>query len=88
MSGTADGTGTQAMFNFPYGLAFDSSGNLFVADYSNHLIRKVSPEGRDVWIDVGVVVFGLLTIFTFVTSFLNDINNWVCLFVCLCVFVC
>ena len=64
------------MFNFPYGLAFDSSGNLFVADYHNNFIRKVSPGGmlHAVCCMVGcrVVVFGLLTLFTFVTSFLNE----------------
>lgn len=39
--GSADGTGTAATFNQPLGVALDGSGNLFVADANNHLIRKV-----------------------------------------------
>ena len=42
-SGDADGTGTAAQFNSPRGVAVDSSGNVYVADYSNHRIRKISP---------------------------------------------
>ncbi len=44
-SGYVDGTGGTAQFNYPTDAAFDTSGNLYVADYSNHMIRKISPEG-------------------------------------------
>jgi NHL repeat len=37
--GTADGTGGAALFNQPYGVAFDSSGRLFVADSGANIIR-------------------------------------------------
>ncbi|HTZ19767.1 MAG TPA: NHL repeat-containing protein [Opitutaceae bacterium] len=43
--GSADGTGSDARFFNPSGVAVDSSGNVFVADYSNHTIRKITPAG-------------------------------------------
>ncbi len=45
MSGTSDGIGAGARFQFPSDLALDGSGNLYVADTDNHTIRKVSPAG-------------------------------------------
>lgn len=44
--GFADGRGSAAAFNTPSGLAYDSSGNLYVADTGNHAIRKISPAGE------------------------------------------
>lgn len=43
--GYAEGTGSSAQFNFPRGLATDTSGNVYVADYQNHLVRKVTSAG-------------------------------------------
>ena len=40
-----DGTGAGASFRAPNGVAFDASGNVIVADTSNHRIRKVTPGG-------------------------------------------
>src|SRR2546422_530108 len=44
-SGSADGTGSAARFYNPYGVATDSSGNVYVADNNNHTIRKITPAG-------------------------------------------
>ena len=41
----ADGAGAGASFSLPFGVAVDASGNMFVADYGNHRVRKVSPGG-------------------------------------------
>ena len=43
--GSADGTGSSARFNRPGAITMDSSGNLFVADTVNHLIRKINFAG-------------------------------------------
>jgi hypothetical protein len=44
-SGSANGTGTAASFYNPTGVAVDGNGNVYVADYSNHLIRKITSGG-------------------------------------------
>jgi sugar lactone lactonase YvrE len=43
--GYADGSGLNAQFNTPSGIAIDSSSNLYVADTGNNRIRKISPAG-------------------------------------------
>lgn len=40
-----DGVGANARFNDPRGMAMDAFGNLYVADTSNHKIRKITPGG-------------------------------------------
>jgi gliding motility-associated-like protein len=43
--GKADGTGITASFNQPTGITIDAAGNLYVADFGNNLIRKVTQAG-------------------------------------------
>ncbi|MBI3416084.1 MAG: hypothetical protein HY043_12365, partial [Verrucomicrobia bacterium] len=43
--GSADGTGSDARFNSPFGVAADGAGNVYVADTDNRTIRKVTPSG-------------------------------------------
>jgi sugar lactone lactonase YvrE len=43
--GATDGPGAAATFNQPQSLAVDGSGNVYVADRGNNLIRKISPQG-------------------------------------------
>ncbi|HEY2799008.1 MAG TPA: NHL repeat-containing protein [Chthoniobacterales bacterium] len=44
-AGSANGTGHQARFTSPTGLAVDGADNLYVADTGNNTIRKVTPAG-------------------------------------------
>jgi sugar lactone lactonase YvrE len=44
-AGYKDAAGTAAQFINPLGIATDSTGNVYVADWGNHRIRKISPAG-------------------------------------------
>lgn len=45
-AGALDGPGASALFWQPKGVTRDSLGNLYVADTFNHIIRKITPNGR------------------------------------------
>jgi len=57
-SGSTNGVGTAARFSLPYGLALDGSGNLYVADGGNHLIRKIAPDGTVTTLAGGAQISG------------------------------
>jgi gliding motility-associated-like protein len=44
-AGSANGLGTTASFYEPDALTIDNSGNLYVSDLGNNLIRKITPQG-------------------------------------------
>jgi serine/threonine protein kinase, bacterial len=41
--GSRDGVGSDATFNAPAAVAVDSAGNVYVTDYGNATLRKVTP---------------------------------------------
>jgi sugar lactone lactonase YvrE len=44
-TGLADGTGINARFTYPEGLAVDGAGNVYVGDWGNETVRKIAPDG-------------------------------------------
>jgi sugar lactone lactonase YvrE len=45
VTGATNATGTAASFNGPWGVAVDSSGNVYVGDWGNEIIREITPGG-------------------------------------------
>lgn len=45
LQGSVDAVGTNASFNNPEGISIDAQGNLYVADFFNRKIRRVTPTG-------------------------------------------
>lgn len=45
-SGYLDGNGGNARFTDIRGVVFDASGNIYVADYGNYVIRKIDPSNN------------------------------------------
>jgi len=43
-SGLVNDIGTAARFNNPWGIAVDTSGNLYIAELNNHAIRKIAND--------------------------------------------
>jgi len=53
-----DGLATAAQLNCPNGLGLDSSGNLYIADYYNHRIRKITAATGNITTIAGTGVGG------------------------------
>lgn len=45
LAGYADGLGTNAVLNVPFGLTVDTQGNVYFGEDGNHRVRKISPKG-------------------------------------------
>lgn len=45
VGGYSDGSGKEARFHWPNGVATDSAGNVYVADSRNYTIRRITPDG-------------------------------------------
>ncbi|MGY4998852.1 NHL domain-containing protein [Streptomyces sp. 900105245] len=41
-----DGPAISARLNAPHGLAMDGAGGLYIADYGNHRVRKITADGK------------------------------------------
>ncbi len=44
-AGSVDGTGSDARFNSPSGVAVDATGHVYVVDTNNHTVRRITPAG-------------------------------------------
>jgi serine/threonine protein kinase, bacterial len=77
--GYNDGQGTAAQFNFPIGICIDNLGNLFVADTSNHRIRKINQTGLVSTYAGSISGYSdgdiSVALFSFVTGICTDGNN-------------
>ena len=62
MSGSKDGTGGDARFDYPRDLAWDGAGNLYVSDYNNATVRRVAVSTGAVTTAVGVAGTHQLTL--------------------------
>ena len=43
--GYADGPASSAQFDFPNDLVVDAAGNVYVSEFNNHTIRRITPDG-------------------------------------------
>jgi len=43
------GPATSSHLDYPYGVAVDAKGDLFIADWGNHVVEEVTPPGHYLW---------------------------------------
>ena len=83
-TGTYDyssGVATSVSIQSPVGVAVDNSGVVYIADYSNALVRKVDTANGTMTTLAGsgtlVLPFGLALNSAFDTLYVTDVSNWV-----------
>jgi PKD repeat protein len=59
VAGTNDGFGPDARFNKPVSLAVDDASNIYVTEWLNHTVRKISPQGTNWFVQT---IAGLATV--------------------------
>ena len=58
LGGYRDGPASEAEFSRPYDVVLGHQGDVFVADHFNHVIRRITPDGRvSTWAGNGVCGF-------------------------------
>ncbi|MBL9136272.1 MAG: hypothetical protein JNK85_10405 [Verrucomicrobiales bacterium] len=54
-AGLVNGPGATARFNFPNDVVVDRAGCLFVTEFNNHTVRKITPNGEvSTWVGDGI----------------------------------
>ena len=67
--GSVDGIGSSARFYFPWAVAADRVGNIYVGDEFNSIVRKITPQGRVTTLagldadPLGIAVTGAATLY-------------------------
>ncbi len=81
-AGSVDGTGSQAAFNLPVGITLNSAGDVFVGDYENFVVRKITSSGDDNIIDE-FVFWSNMSITLGIPWLLCGVQVWSARMVCL-----
>jgi len=77
LTGLVNGTGAAARFNTPGGVAVGTDGTVYVADYTNNAVRKVTPAGVVTTLVAGLNRPRAVAVDAAGTLYVTDTNNHV-----------